>query len=787
VSRLRRKLGRDLLRMKGQVLTIALVLACGVMAMIMMRSTYESLVRSRDAYYSEYRFGDLFARLERAPEYVRARLERIPGVARVYTRVVEDVMVPISTLPEPVSGRIVSIPADGVPPLNGLHLERGRLPEPGIPDEAVLLEQFARAHGLGPGDRVPAVLNGSLRQLHVVGVAMSPEYIFAMSGHELIADPARFAVFWMDREGVAPVFQMDGAFNDVTIAVEPGASLDAVLDAVDRELAPYGGFHAVGRDRQLSNYVLRGELENLSSLALMIPLVFLAVAAFLVNVVVSRLVFLERTQIAVLKALGYSDRRIALHYLGMVAVIVAVASVLGLALGVWSATWMTDLYTSFFRFPDRVYRLSLSLVAVTLGIGLAAAVVGAVGAVRRVARLPPAQAMRPPAPLRYRRTLLERLGFGRLVGPAPLMIAREITRRPGRFGLSVLGIAMGVAIFVMGRFSWDSFEYVMDEIFLREHREDMIVTFARSRPRRALGELEAIPGVMLAEGQRAVPVRLRSGTRSRDVVLTGVPAGSELRQIIGDAARPLELPSAGIIVTDRLADILGVRVGDVLEAEILEGDWPTREVAVAALVSEPFGLQAYARSDLVDGLLRQEPRITGALLRVDPHRADQVRQRLKELPWVLGVVRRDTIMDNYRRQTGESTFVITLILTLSAAAIAVGVVYNNARIALSMRSRDLASLRVLGFTRREISSILLGELAMQVAIGIPLGLVLGTLWARAYAAALDPEVMAIPLHISTLTYTAGAAIALASGLVSALLVRRKLDELDLVGVLKTSE
>lgn len=787
MSRLRRKLRRDLLRMKGQVFTIALVLGCGVMAMIMMRSTYESLVRSRDAYYLDYRFGDLFARLERAPEPVRARLEHIAGVARVYTRVVEDVMVPLSTMPEPVSGRIVSIPADGTPPLNALHLVSGRLPEPGVPDEAVLLEQFARAHRLGPGDRVPAVLNGTLRQLRVVGVAMSPEYIFAMSGHEMIADPARFAVFWMDRDVVAPVFQMEGAFNDVTIALEPGVSLAAALDAVDRELAPYGGFHAVGRDKQLSNYALRGELENLSNLAIMIPLVFLAVAAFLVNVVVSRLVFLERTQIAVLKALGFSDRRIALHYLGMVSVIVAIAAVLGVALGVWSGTWMTDLYTSFFRFPHRVYHLSPGLVAMTVGIGLAAAVIGAVGAVYRVARLPPAQAMRPPAPLRYHRTALERLGLGRLVGTAPLMVAREITRRPARFGLSVLGIAMGIAIFVMGRFSWDSFEYVMDRIFLREHREDMIVTFTDARPARAVGELAAIPGVTLAEGQRAVPVRLRAGSRTRDVLLTGVPADSELRQIIGDAPRPLELPQSGLILTDRLADLLGLRVGDVLDAEILEGDWPIRQVTVAALVSEPFGLQAYARSDLVSRLLREEPRITGAVLRVDSHRADRVRQRLKELPRVLSVVRRDTVMDNYRRQTGESTFVITLILTLSAAAIAVGVVYNNARIALSMRSRDLASLRVLGFTRREISSILLGELAMQVALGIPLGLLLGTLWAQAYAAALDPEVIGIPLHIAGTTYAAAAVIALASGLVSALLVRRKLDELDLVGVLKTSE
>jgi putative ABC transport system permease protein len=787
VSRLARKLGRDLFRLKGQVFTIGLVLACGIMSMIMLRSTWDSLVSSRDAYYTDYRFADVFARLKRAPEPVARRLEAIPGVARVYTRVVEDVMVPIPDQPEPVTGRIVSIPSDGELPLNGLHLRSGRLPEPGAEDEVVVLEQFAEAHGMRAGDPIPAVLNGHLRQLRVVGTAMSPEYIFALAGHQLIADDRRFAVLWMHRDAVAPIFRMEGAFNDVVLDLQPGANLAAVLDAADRALQRYGGFHAVGRDRQLSSYALSGELENLRNLAVMIPLVFLGVAAFLVNVVVSRLVFLERSQIAVLKALGFRDLRIGVHYLGLVAVIVAVAAVLGVAGGVWSGTWMTDLYTDFFRFPNRAYRLSPSLVVVTIGVGLVAAVIGALASVRQVARMPPAEAMRPPAPLRYRRSALERLGPGSLIGPSVMMIAREIGRRPLRFLLSVAGIAMGIAIFVMGRFSWDSFDNVMGNVFVREHREDMIVSFIEPLPRRAVRTLEAIPGVLVAEGQRAAPVRFRAGSRSRDAILIGIPHPSELRQLVHDTTIVLVPPPDGVIMTDRLAGLLGVRPGDQVWAEILEGSWPERQVTVTALIAEPFGLQAYGRAEWMGRLLREEPRVTAALLRIDPARAAEVRQRLKQMRGVIGATSRQDIIDKYREQTGESMWVIALILTLSAAAIATGVVYNNARIALSLRSRDLASLRVLGFTRVEISSMLLGELAVQVLLGIPLGLWLGNLWARAYAASIDPEVMWIPLHIADTTYGAGALIALLSGVVSALLVRRKLDELDLVAVLKTSE
>jgi putative ABC transport system permease protein len=787
VSTLERKLTRDLWRLKGQVATIALVLACGIMAMIMLRSTWSSLLGARDEYYDRYRFGDVFAHLERAPDAVARRLEQLPGVAVVYPRIVHEVMVPLPEQPDPIVGRVVSIPDDGDPPLDGLYLRTGRLPAFGSPDEVVILEQFATAHGMQPGDRLPAVINGKLRSLRVVGVALSPEFVIAMSGRDLAPDNKRFVVLWMLRGAVASAFRMEGAFDDVVLRLEPGASLPGVLEAVDRELAPYGGLHAVGRDKQPSNYALANELGVLRSLALMIPTVFLIVAAFLVNVVVSRLVFLERTQIAVLKALGFTDRRIGLHYLGLVALIVAVAAVLGVALGVWAAGWMTDLYAEFYRFPTRIHDIPMDVVVVTIAIGLGSAVFGALQAVRRIAKLPPAEAMRPPAPPTYRRGLLEKLHVDRALGPSGMMVAREIQRRPFRFALSVLGIAMGIAIFVMGRFSWDSFEQLMNQQFPREYRQDLTVMLARSLPERALRELEHVPGVELAEGQRVVPVRFRAAHRFRDATLIGLPEPRELRHVLDRDGAPIELPPEGLMMTDKLAELLELRAGDVVEVEILEGAFPTRELPIVGLVEEAFGLQAYARADWIARVLREQPRVSVIGLRVDRARLAEVRERLKDIPQILGVTSTEAQVDRMREQTGESMLVMTMILTLSAAAISIGIVYNNARIALSMRGRDLASLRVLGFTRAEISSILLGELGAQVVLGIPLGLLLGTWWARILAANIDPENFRFPVFISGRSYAEAAVIALVSGLVSALLVRRQLDRLDLVSVLKSSE
>jgi putative ABC transport system permease protein len=787
VSALATKRRRDLWRLKGQVATIALVLACGVMAMIMLRSTYGSLLAARDAYYAEHRFGDVFARLERAPEPVADELARLPGVALAYPRVVEDVMMPVPGIPDPIIGRIVSLPDDGVPPLCGLYLRAGRLPRPGVADEAVLLEQFADAHGIAPGAELPAVIAGRLHRLRVVGLAMSPEYVLAMSGRGGLVETDRFAVVWMLRGTIAPVLDMEGAFDDVVLRLEPGADRPAVLAGVDRVLARWGGLHAVARDRQVSNYALSSELGQLETLAVVIPAIFLAVAAFLVNVVVSRLVFLERTQIAVLKAVGYSNPQVGLHYLALVTLIVGLGAVVGTALGFWAGRWMTDLYAGFYRFPTRVYRLEPGLVAGTVGVGLAAGTLGALAAVRRVVRLPPAQAMRPPAPLAYRRNLLERLGLRRALGPSAMMVTRELARRPVRLALSIAGIAMAVAIYILGGFTWDSFNHLMDDVFRREHRQDLAVDLVAPRPARVAHELAAIPGVLAAEPQRAVPVRFHAGSRWRDGAIIGEEPDAELHALLDRGRVPLALPQDGVVLTAKLAEVLGVVPGETIRVEVFEGAFPTLSARVAGVIDEPFGLSGHARATWLARWLDEEPRATAVLLRVDPAQLAGVRDRLKQMPAVIGVSSPAQTIERFRAQTGNYMKWFTLILALSAAAIASGVVYNNARVALSLRARDLATLRVLGFTRREISSVLLGELAVQMALGIPLGLVVGRWWAAAYARGIEPEMIRFPLHIAPATYGAAAAIAIAAGGISALLVRKKLDRLDLVEVLKSSE
>jgi putative ABC transport system permease protein len=782
-----RKLLRDLGTMKGQVLTIALVVASGITSFVCLQSTWDSLEVSRETYYTRYRFGDVFVHLKRAPDPVHDRLAAIPGVARAYTRVVETVRLPLEGARQPPIGEIVTLPAGGDAPLNAVLVRRGRMPEPGRSGEALLLTAFARRYGIEPGDTLPAVINGVRRVLRIVGLADSPEFVYAIPPAGEITDDRRFAVLWMDRESVAPAFQLDGAFNDAVLALQPGASAAAVRAAADRVLDPYGGLGAVSRERQVSHYTLTGELDQLRSFATWVPLIFLGVSAFLVNVVLSRLVILQRGQIASLKAIGYANAQIGLHFLKLVALLVLIGTVLGTVFGAWLGRELTQVYADVFHFPLLVYRLGPQVVGIAALVSLASAAAGALGSVRRVVTLPPAEAMRPPAPAVYRPMLVDRLGLSELVGQSWRIVLRELEHRPLRTGLSALGIAAAVGILVVGRFQRDAVNWLVDVQMERAMREDLRVDFIRALPERAVRELAHLPGVRQVDALRAVPVRLSMGPRYRDVPVFGYPDDIALRRIVTTTGVPVTLPADGMVLSRALATVLGARPGDEVELELLEGDRGRRRVAVAGLIDDMTGIQGYMRLDRLDRLTGDVPVVSAAFLTLDPAMRAVVERRLDGMPLVAAVSSRRSAIDHIWAQVGKTMMVMSLVLTLFAATIAVGVVYNNARVALSMRSRDLASLRVLGFTRGEISRILLGELGLQLVVALPVGWVFGYWLTALVISTIHAELYRFPVTISSRTYAIATLTVVAAGLVSALLVRRQLDRLDLVAVLKTRE
>jgi len=789
VSALFKKLLRDLARLSGQLVTIALVVACGVASFVTLQANYDSLLRSRDAYYAKYRFAEIFAHLERAPASFAERLETLPGVAQVETRVTKRVMVPMPDMPRPASGTLVSLPDVGQPALNRVHLVAGRPLDPDASGEVLLVESFAKAHGLVPGDTIDIVVDGAMRPLEIVGLAMSPEYVLVLPAGEMVINPKRVAVLWMSESQAAAAVDMAGAFNDVSLRLQPGADPTAVKSALDEMLIPYGSTGAITRKRQISHSVLEGELAQLEGMATVVPFIFLGVAAFLLNVVLARLANLQRSQIATLKAVGYSDFSIAAHYLEMVMLVVLVGSGVGLVVGAWLGEQMLEFYTGlFFRFPNADFHMRVDTALVAIGVSLLSAGLGVLSAVLRVARMPPAEAMRPPAPARYTQTPLERIGLFKILGPATRMILREVQRRPLRVMFSSLGIAAAIGIVVVGQFMDDSVGLLMDVQIPRAMREDLRVVLSGPRPERTVRELEHMDGVMRAEGLRTVGMRLKQGHRSRDIPVNGYPDDITLAQLVEADGDIIPHPRGpGIVITRKLAEILGVRVGDIVQLEALEGDRPLRTIQVDGLVDESFGLQGHMDIGALHQLMREGDVVTTVLLQVDPAQRIAVTEALKEKPWVLSVSSPRDFREQFEEQSGAMMDVYALIITIFAVIIAVGVIYNNTRVALSQRNRDLASLRVLGYTQAEIAAILFGEQAIQLVLAMPLGALIGNVMVEGIMSTADPETYRLPVMISYKSYIFSFLVATAAAVISALLVRRKLAKLDLIEVLKTRD
>ncbi|MEW4527443.1 ABC transporter permease [Maioricimonas sp. JC845] len=788
MTALDRKLLRNLWQMKGQAIAICAVIACGVATFVMSLSTMESLRISMERYYQQYRFSHVFAGLKRAPLSLLDRIALIPGVSRVYGRIVQEVTLDVPGFDEPVVGRLTSIPDYGEPPLNSLHLRSGRWIEPGRTGEVIVNEAFAEAHRLQPGDTIDAVLNGRKKELTIVGTAITPEYIYQIRAGELLPDDKRFGLFWMNEREISAVFDMEGAFNDVVASVTYAASMPEILRQLDELIEPYGGLGSYDRTDQSSHQFIDNEIKQLRNTGMVIPIIFLGVAAFLLNVVLTRLINTQREEIAALKAFGYSGLEIGVHYLKMVAVIVVSGTLVGTAFGVWLGQNLTVLYTEFFRFPTLEFRFDWSVVISALTISLAAGGLGTVAAVRGAVVLPPAEAMRPAPPASYRPTILEQIGLQELFSQSARIVMRNLERQPVKSLLSCLGIAMGLAILIVGSYSKDSIDYVMEAQFFDAQRQDVSVTFVEPLTPRALHELTHLPGVLAVEPFRAVPARMRSKHHSRRVGIMGLPAEGLLYRPLDVNRRVVSLPPEGLLMSRKLADILDVRPGETIQVEVLEGDRPHHELLVAELLDDFAGLSAYMSIDAVHELMQEDRVLSGAHLTVDPRHTQELYTELKNTPHVASVTVKLAALRSFEETIAENLLRMQFFNVLFSSVIAFGVVYNSARISLSERSRELATLRVIGFTRQEISAILLGELAVLVLLAIPLGLCLG--YGFAYLTTLsmvDTEMFRIPLVIQPKTYAFATTVIILAALFSGLAVRRRLDRLDLIGVLKTRE
>jgi putative ABC transport system permease protein len=783
-----RKIYRDLIHLRGQFVAVALVVACGVGSYVSMVSTYRSLLLSQSQYYAAYRFANVFAQLKRAPDSVARQIRDIAGVSAVQTRVVHEVILDVPGLAEPATGRLVSIPDRQASILNDLFLRQGRYVARGRSEEIVASEAFAQANRLNLGDSISGIINGRWKKLVIVGIALSPEYVYEVrSGAEFAPDNRRFGVLWMGHEALASSLNMEGAFNDVSITLSPGTSEEDVVMRLDQILARFGGTGAYGREEQVSNRFLSDEISQNRVTGTVLPAIFLGIAAFLLSIVLSRLISTQRPEIAILKAFGYSNSQIGRHYLKLALLPVLVSVVIGIGLGLYLGLALTGMYANFYRFPVLRYEVEPRLVVMTVFFSVGAAVVGALAAVRQAVRLAPAEAMRSEPPARYRLGWTAKIGLDRICSPAVRMIFRSLERRPVKAFMTSFGMSLAVSMLIVGFYFFDAFNYVLNFQFQNVQREDLTVAFNEPRSSEAAFNLAQLPGVLRSEPFRTVPARLRFEHRSKRTAIVGLTESDGLRRVLDKNLIALRIPPEGMVLTTKLAEILNVRPGQSLTVEMLEGARPVRSIAVVALADELIGISAYMNVNALNHMMNEGGTVSGGFLAVDPVQLPGLYSDLKRMPAVSAVVLREGALKSFNDILYQSLAIFTTVLVAFACVIVSGMVYNGARIALSERGRDLASLRVLGFTQGEIGVMLLGEQAILTAVAIPLGFAIGYGICALMPLWLNTELYRMPLVINRSTYAVTFIVVVLAAFVSALLVRWRIRHLDLVEVLKTRE
>lgn len=786
-SMLDRKLLRDLWRIKGQAAAIIFVIAAGISLLVMSHGMMISLDETMRAYYDRYRFADMYAPVVRAPDYLLSEIRALPNVNDVEGRISGGGLVNLPDAAAPISARIISYNPEAQAPINGLYLSEGRMIDPTHTDEVLLLKPFADARDLRPGDRISVTMHGAMHEFKIAGLALSPEFIYALPPGEFVVDPGQFAVVWASHEAMEAAYDLDGAFNEAVLTLSRNAGEQELIDDLDRLLAPYGATGAYGRADQISNKYLTEELKQLNTMSRIMPPIFLAVSVFLLNIVITRLVQTEREQIGLIKAFGYTNRDVGLHYLKFVLVIAVAGALVGWGGGVWLGRMISKIYQMYFNFPFLVFIPAVRTLGTAVAISSFSAALGAFFAIRSAVRLTPAVAMRPPAPPKYGRGNGVSRFLGRLLDQPSRMILRRLARQPLRAALTAFGIGAAMGLSVMMRFNVNATDYMLDVSFNVMDRSDVFVTFAEPLSEKTLLELARIDGVAYVEPVRSSPVLFSNNRIDFLGGITGLPEDPVLNRALDKNLQPVAIAGDGVVLSEQLAKILNISIGDVLTVEVRDGRRPTLEIPVTGFVDALIGTPAYMEMEALNRRLKEPGRVTGAYLKIDQKKRAAVYETLKSVPKIAGVSLRREAYENFKKMIDEGPGTFRAIMTVFSIIIAAGVVYNGARIAYIERERDLASLRVLGFTKIETGYVLLGELGVLALLALPIGSVLGYLIWSYMAHAMSTDLYQIPVIYREDGLGYAAIIVFAATIIAGAFIQRDVSKLDMASALKTRD
>lgn len=787
MRKLRLMIFRDIKSNLGQYVAVIVVIIIGISLYNALYMSYHNLKNSTDYYYSEYRLPHIFVRLNRCPEGVISRISAIEGVSQVQGRIVRDVSLDVPGYGEKAYARIISVPTDNKGALCRLFIEEGRYIT-GPPEGKVLVEkQFFEYHGLKTGDVLYPVINGKKVEMRVQGKVMSPEYIYPVpSAQQLMPDTGGFAILYVNHSFAQQLFGYEGMVNDIGIRLDSDDKVEEVKNILEDMLKNYGLIDIVERENQVSNKMLESELTQLESMAFLFPVLFLLVASIVIYMLLLRMVENQRRQIGVLMAMGYGKGSILAHYIRYALFIALTGSIAGGILGIWAGRALTLYYLVYFNIPVlqvKVYYNTL-LTGILMSAGFCC--VAGFNAAKRVLSITPAQAMRPPAPVKGSRWIGERfIPFLRKIEISWRLTFRNLWRNKKRTAFTTFGIAITVAILISTVFFMDAFEFMFDEAFGGNQKYDYKIIFTRNMGEEVIGNLQEFKEVDVAEPIGEYPFSLTNGWREEGAIVIGLNRDTKLYSLKDLEDREVSIPEKGILLSDVLARRLGVKPGDTVTLESPYKPGVKREVKVADIVSQYLGFNGFMDIKYLGSILNEGYVTNGAIIDIK-YGSEEFLKRLKDMPYIQKFDTPTGQMEEYMKYL-DLMYAYLAVVILFGTIMGFAIIYNTTTINIMERKRELASLRVMGFSKRQVAELIFNENVAVSVLGIIVGLPMGRLMAAGIINNLGEEIIKIPLVIYPRTYLMAVVTVFIFVFLAQLANMRRISKLDLVEVMKSRE
>lgn len=739
MRKLNMRLIRVILHTKGQFVSVAVIVATALCIYVLFSMLNINIETAVATYYQDYAMEDILVKVLRMPESAVEQLQSIEGVKQVQGRVVMEVPLDTGEAEKRIKVRFISVPPEGnaINKLYAVEEDALKLDETHI----AILQQFADARKIKVGDVVQPIINGTIHDLTVASVVASPEFIYLMENDQaLITDPADFGIFYVEEEFAQSYLGYSKSYNEVVLTLDGTVGIADVKKKLESKLSKYGIQWIVERKDQVSNNLLQQKMEGIKLMSGMLPVMFLVVAAIVIVLMLSRTVANDRIAIGVLKAMGYTNTTILMHYVQYALMIGLCGSIVGITGGQLLSGPMSRLFIFFFNVPIVTiqflpgYMFTALILASLFCIGS-----GLIGA-RFALHVEPAESMRPEAPRIGTHMLLEKWRFfWQHTSTGWRMVFRNVSRSKRRFFFLALGLSMAYAINTVPLYETLALPAMFELQYGEYQHMDYIVGFKKPMSEKVLKEFAEVAEIKRIEPRIEYPYELVNAWHNKRVLIIGVPKNTELHSFQDMEGHSVELSENGIFLTTELAKLLHVEAGDTLTIRNFMPGRDDVELKVSGIIRQYLGINAYMDIGTMQRLLTEKDMVTGAGVISD----DDVKGKLETVDMVSFVQSMEDLENQFLEYTDMMKLAIQFYM-LFGGILGFAIIYNSSIISISERRLEFAALRIMGYSKNEIFSIISRENLLVTILAVILGIPLGLFFINGIIESFSSELVTFP-------------------------------------------